>query len=34
VGQLGYEIFIKKKEVDFREIMPLYLRKSQAEENH
>ena len=34
VGCLGHEIFMKKKEVDFREIKPLYLRKSQAEENH
>jgi len=34
VGRLGYEMFKNKKEVDFREIKPLYLRKSQAEENH
>lgn len=34
VGLIGDEIFSKKKEVDFREIKPLYLRKSQAEENH
>ncbi|MFW6140328.1 MAG: tRNA (adenosine(37)-N6)-threonylcarbamoyltransferase complex dimerization subunit type 1 TsaB [Acidobacteriota bacterium] len=34
VGQLGHEIFMEKKEVDFREIEPLYLRKSQAEENY
>jgi len=34
VGQLGYEILIQKKGIDFRELKPLYLRKSQAEENH
>ncbi|MBD3412881.1 MAG: tRNA (adenosine(37)-N6)-threonylcarbamoyltransferase complex dimerization subunit type 1 TsaB [Candidatus Aminicenantes bacterium] len=34
VGLLGYERFLQKKGVDFRELKPLYLRKSQAEENH
>jgi len=34
VGLLGYEIFLKGKGVDFRKLEPLYLRKSQAEENH
>ena len=34
VGLLGYEIFCKQKGVDFREVEPLYFRKSQAEEKH
>jgi len=34
VGSLGYEQLIKNKGKDFREIKPLYFRKSQAEENH
>lgn len=34
VGQLGHKILKQKKAIDFRELKPLYLRKSQAEENH
>jgi len=34
VGLLGYELIKANKGLDFREIKPLYFRKSQAEENH
>jgi len=34
VGLLGYEIFKVGKGLDSREIEPLYLRRSQAEEKH
>lgn len=33
VGLLGYEILIKNKGMNFRDIKPLYFRRSQAEEN-
>ncbi|MEA3420918.1 MAG: tRNA (adenosine(37)-N6)-threonylcarbamoyltransferase complex dimerization subunit type 1 TsaB, partial [Acidobacteriota bacterium] len=34
IGLLGYELLKTNKGLDFREIKPLYFRKSQAEENH
>lgn len=34
VGLLGYDLFEQKKGIDFRDLKPLYLRKSQAEENN
>lgn len=34
VGRIGYEQLRKNKSVDFRELSPLYFRKSQAEENN
>lgn len=34
IGRIGHNIFTEKKDIDFEEIKPLYLRKSQAEENH
>ncbi len=34
VGVLGSRILKEKKGLDFRELKPLYLRKSQAEKNH
>lgn len=34
IGLLGYELLKANKGLDFREIKPLYFRKSQAEENH
>ncbi|MFO7866509.1 MAG: tRNA (adenosine(37)-N6)-threonylcarbamoyltransferase complex dimerization subunit type 1 TsaB [Candidatus Aminicenantes bacterium] len=34
VGRLGYEMIKKNQGVDNREVVPLYLRKPQAEEKH
>lgn len=34
VGLLGYEALSRDKGMDFREVEPLYFRKSQAEEKH
>jgi len=34
VGLIGYDLLMRNKGKDFREIEPLYLRKSQAEEKH
>jgi tRNA threonylcarbamoyladenosine biosynthesis protein TsaB len=34
VGLLGHDLFMQKKGIDFRDLKPLYLRKSQAEENN
>jgi len=34
VGKLGYDLLKRKKGVSFRELVPLYFRKSQAEEKN
>lgn len=34
VGLIGYDLLMRNEGKDFREIEPLYLRKSQAEEKH
>jgi len=34
IGDLGYEILKENRGLEFRDVRPLYFRKSQAEENH
>jgi tRNA threonylcarbamoyladenosine biosynthesis protein TsaB len=34
VGLIGHQMLLKGQGQDFRDVQPLYLRKSQAEENH